>query len=116
MLDEKNIAEFKEELIKEKNKLEGDLSKIAKPTDEKGGYETQYENIGSDSDENATEVSGYNDKLALENDLEKQLKDTNDALKRIEDGTYGVCDNCSQEIPIERLKAYPAARNCIKCD
>lgn len=38
-----------------------------------------------------------------------------EALKRIESGTYGVCINCSNEIRPGRLKAMPWARYCIDC-
>ena len=38
-----------------------------------------------------------------------------DALKRIENGTYGDCESCGSEIPLPRLKAKPHARLCIVC-
>ncbi len=38
-----------------------------------------------------------------------------DALKRIENGTYGDCESCGAEIPLARLKAKPHARLCIVC-
>ncbi|MGQ9631212.1 MAG: TraR/DksA family transcriptional regulator [bacterium] len=38
-----------------------------------------------------------------------------DALARIEDGTYGMCAKCGEPIDEERLKALPFARLCIKC-
>ena len=37
------------------------------------------------------------------------------ALEKIEDGIYGVCEMCGEEIPIKRLKAIPDARCCIAC-
>jgi DnaK suppressor protein len=39
----------------------------------------------------------------------------NDALKRIEDGTYGICANCGKPIGEERLAAIPWATHCIDC-
>ncbi len=38
-----------------------------------------------------------------------------DALRRIEKGTYGVCEECGEKIPPRRLEAFLAARLCIKC-
>ena len=38
-----------------------------------------------------------------------------DALKKIEDGTYGECEQCKGLIPKSRLKALPYARLCLKC-
>jgi DnaK suppressor protein len=37
------------------------------------------------------------------------------ALKKIEEGTYGICENCGEPIGYERLKARPVAIYCIKC-
>jgi DnaK suppressor protein len=37
------------------------------------------------------------------------------ALTRIEEGTYGKCERCGQQIPIERLEALPTARLCMSC-
>lgn len=37
------------------------------------------------------------------------------ARERIADGTYGVCADCGSDIPVERLRAQPAALRCIAC-
>jgi RNA polymerase-binding transcription factor len=37
------------------------------------------------------------------------------ALRRIDKGTYGVCEDCSEKIPPRRLEAFLAARLCVKC-
>jgi DnaK suppressor protein len=38
-----------------------------------------------------------------------------DALARLEDGTFGICEECGEEIPIKRLRARPVTALCIKC-
>ncbi len=43
------------------------------------------------------------------------LKEIDYALKKIENGTYGVCENCGEEIAFQRLCAIPWARYCAKC-
>ena len=43
------------------------------------------------------------------------IKKIHASLKDIEDGVYGICDDCGREISIERLKARPVARRCIRC-
>ena len=35
------------------------------------------------------------------------------ALRKIENGSYGICEECEEEIPIKRLKAIPDARYCV---
>ncbi len=114
-IDQKTLQELKEALLQEKRRLESELAKIAKPTDKPDEYKTIYEDIGDETDENATEVQMYSNRLAIKEDLEKELKDVDDALEKMKKGTYGICEKCGKEIEIERLKAYPMARTCIQC-
>ncbi len=115
-IDPKTLAELKTALLEEKNSLETDLQKIARPIDKRDGeYETNFERIGEDKDDNATEVEQYADNLPVETALENKLKDVIEALAKMEKGTYGVCENCQQELDIERLKINPSAKTCIKC-
>jgi RNA polymerase-binding transcription factor DksA len=45
----------------------------------------------------------------------QQLQDTEDALVRLEDGTYGTCTGCGGPVSAERLEVLPGARFCIDC-
>ena len=113
-LDAKTLSELKEMLLSRKAKLEDALSKFAVRTDIPGEYETRMEAIGTDMDDNATEVEGYVDNIAVESNLEKELRDVIDALEKMDAGTYGICENTGKEIDIDRLRAYPAARTAIE--
>ncbi|TMR01198.1 TraR/DksA family transcriptional regulator [Actinomadura soli] len=44
-----------------------------------------------------------------------RLADIDDALRRLDDGTYGVCEQCGGAIAAERLEARPFARTCFTC-
>jgi DnaK suppressor protein len=44
-----------------------------------------------------------------------QLKRYNQVIAKIDDGTYGPCADCGEEIPIKRLQAYPLTFRCINC-
>jgi len=44
-----------------------------------------------------------------------KLQSIDQALERIEEGTYGICENCEGEITSERLKAMPFTRLCVQC-
>ncbi|MGD0886182.1 MAG: TraR/DksA family transcriptional regulator [Thermodesulfovibrionales bacterium] len=46
---------------------------------------------------------------------QSQLKAVERALSRIEEGTYGICEDCEGEIPIGRLNAMPFAVRCVEC-
>jgi len=113
-LDPQIKEELKEKLLGQKTRLEDELGRIAKPTGTEGDYKTTFpEDIGSRNDENATEVETYTDALAVEQTLEQQLKDVLDALEKMEKGTYGTDEETGDDIDLERLKAYPAARTNI---
>ncbi len=85
------------------------------------------ETPNADSDE--TQESGTEDNLAdsaavtydremdfsLEENSEQVLEEIDRALKRIDDGSYGKCANCGNDIPAERLEAIPYAEYCIDC-
>ena len=46
--------------------------------------------------------------------LEAEIGDLDAALRKIDDGTYGTCEVCNQEIEPERLEAIPGTRTCIE--
>jgi DnaK suppressor protein len=45
----------------------------------------------------------------------KLIKKIRNALNRIENGTFGVCEECGENISIKRLKARPVTTQCIDC-
>jgi DnaK suppressor protein len=45
----------------------------------------------------------------------RQLKEIEDALERLKYGEYGVCEECAEPIPEQRLRLFPAARLCVRC-
>lgn len=53
--------------------------------------------------------------LGIMQNEEDELREIDNALKRIGDGTYGLCEICSKPISRERLKAIPYAHLCINC-
>jgi RNA polymerase-binding transcription factor DksA len=52
---------------------------------------------------------------ALSGKLAKHLADVDDALAKLDAGTYGACESCGTTIPEARLEAMPSARLCIDC-
>ncbi len=75
------------------------------------------DNEPSDDDIEAQEVASFVDRLSVESNLEPKLDDVNIALKRIEGGEYGKCDNCNTStISKERLEVLPSARVCMDCE
>ncbi|HJR46428.1 MAG TPA: TraR/DksA C4-type zinc finger protein [Actinomycetota bacterium] len=53
--------------------------------------------------------------ITLVEQLRSRRADILKALRKIDDGTYGKCENCGNDIPVERLEAVPAATLCVSC-
>jgi len=116
MLDNKILEELRQKLIEEKKRIEENISKTEsakKGTDRE--YETKFEDIDRDQEENADEMEMYESNMAVDESMKEELKKINAALERIKEGTYGLCKNCGKEIPVERLRAYPQAERCLDC-
>lgn len=45
----------------------------------------------------------------------QEIRDVDAALIRIAEGNYGICSDCSDDIPVARLTAYPTANRCLRC-
>ena len=63
----------------------------------------------------ATEAYDQEFSFAISEAGRKTLGEIEEALKKVEDGTYGMCDVCKKPINVERLDAVPQARMCISC-
>lgn len=108
------LAQQKNLLIEEKERLESELNEIArKNPDLKDDYKATFPDYGRDREENAKEEEVYEARLSAESSLEVQLRDVRGALDKIASGSYGLCEQCGKEIVEDRLKAFPAARNCV---
>ena len=115
-MDKKVIAKIKKDLLASKKQLMEDLKSFTKnDKHEKDEHHTEFPNYGDKSDENVQEIDDYTTNLAKEKVLESALRDVDNALSRIEKGTYGICKYCKQEIGEKRLMARPVANTCITC-
>jgi RNA polymerase-binding protein DksA len=52
---------------------------------------------------------------ALDEQGRREIAEIQAALARIEEGTYGVCASCGEDVPLVRLTAMPTARRCVPC-
>ena len=84
------------------------------------GEGTENESIGelSDNDQHpadvATETFEREKDLSILESLERELRELEAAVRRVDDGAYGICEACKAGIPEERLEAQPAARFCTE--
>src|SRR3989344_6687843 len=103
MLDQNTLQELKTALLKERDLLTKELETIAAPDPNvEGDWDVKHEEWGEDqitSNEDLETGESVNEpdedmkNKALSDRLELRLKEVNDALKRMEDGTYGVCES-----------------------
>ena len=54
-------------------------------------------------------------RLRLTEREREKLREIEEALERVDDGSFGVCDKCGEKIPVGRLKAMPSTTVCVKC-
>lgn len=117
-MNKKDLTHFKEKLIKEKTMLEEELATISRVNpDNANDWEATTTNIevdAADENEVADKMEELEENRAILGQLEPQLNEVKAALKRIEDGTYGVCEISGDPIEIERLEASPSARTSMK--
>ena len=114
----KDLKKLKDILLAEKKVLETELALIAGQNPViKGDWKAHFhKNDPSDaSDEKARSVSEFEEERAVEQSLEIRLKEVNETLAKIEEGSYGVCDKCHSAINPKRLEVAPAVKFCIDC-
>jgi len=115
-LDKEFIKKIEKQLLAEEERLEKELSQFTKKNPHNASdYDAEFPTLGDKDDENAAEVALYSDNLTLERTLESSLRDVKDALKRIKDGTYGICRYCGKSIDRRRLEARPVSSTCMEC-
>ena len=71
--------------------------------------------VFADPADRATAESDRSFTLRIRDRERRLIKKVKEALMRIEDGTYGICEECGEEISLSRLKARPVTRLCITC-
>ena len=116
-MDKSKLEKFKKILEEKQAKIEKELASIArKDSTMKGDYDTRYPKFETQSaDEEAWEVTAYENILPIEHALEIKLVEVKKALERIKDSFFGQCANCEEEIDERRLEALPETALCLKC-
>ncbi len=108
---------YKERLLALRSELRGDVAQMADSVLQKTPAEANGNSsvmpmhlaeMGSDNFEREFT-------LRLLSTKDRTLDQIERALESMEDGVYGVCDQCGARIPKTRLNAIPFARSCIRC-
>jgi DnaK suppressor protein len=112
-MNSKEVKKFEKMLLAEQARLSNGIRNLEedtlyKPASDHAADLASIAEVGTDSFERDTALniaSGESDRL----------REVADALQRIKDGTFGICEACGGEIPRKRLEVYPAARYCVEC-
>ena len=108
---------FRERLLEERKRVGAAIQYLRE--EHPGSLEEEIEESVGTSDnhlaDTATATLDREIDYTLEENSEQALAQIDDALRRIEDGTFGTCRTCGQPIAPERLEAMPWATQCIDC-
>ena len=107
-------AELKRILEARRKEIEDDLNARVR----RGRYVAASTEVGDVGDMADSAEGDLQDELAfaLMQMKAETLERTNDALHRLDDGTFGVCASCGDEISEARLRALPFAVRCTECE
>jgi len=105
------IEAFRARLLDRRSVILGNLSKLEVGALRASEQDPSVDNMADYGTDNFEQDFT----LGLMENVEAVLQEIDDALARIDEGTYGVCEGCSCNIPKARLKAIPYARFCVNC-
>ena len=115
-LTKPQLKEFRQRLLQERAKVAGEIRSIVEETKKSpreasgdlSGYTIHMADMAADT---------YDRELSMNlvSSEQEVLYQIDDALKRIDEGTYGICQQCNNPITLTRLKAVPYAAMCIAC-
>lgn len=108
-LDRKTIARFKRILLKEREHIVGEVKQIVESSKEMG--QDGIQDIGDE----AANIYNKQVLLSLNENERLRLKEVDESLDRIENGAYGICEECGGPISIKRLEVRPVAKYCVPC-
>lgn len=108
-IDPQEIERLKEILLKKRDEIIGDVEQIRASSQEVG-----QDGIQDMADE-ASNIYTKEILMSLNENQRKVLREVDEALDRIEEGTYGICDSCEKPIGLKRLQIKPFAKYCVQC-
>jgi RNA polymerase-binding protein DksA len=116
-LTKKELQEFKKLVLKKKDEILDEIKHISDDTLKKSQKEASGDISGYTYHMADVATDNYDREfsLGIASNERKLLYELGDALKKIEDGTFGICEDCKSLIAKIRLKAVPYARLCVKC-
>jgi DnaK suppressor protein len=110
-----DLKEFKTLLLNRKRQLEGDVTHMKDEALKKGVDSGDLSSLPMHIADQGTDSFEQEMTLGFMETEGEELKEIDEALLRIKDDRYGVCESCFKSIPKARLEAIPYARLCVPC-
>ncbi|MGE5280381.1 MAG: TraR/DksA family transcriptional regulator [Deltaproteobacteria bacterium] len=116
-MTKKDAQAYKKLLLERREDLIGDITHIAEETLKKSQKDASGDNSGYafHMADVATDTYDREFSLGLASKERQVLQEINHALRKIEDGEFGMCEECEKPITKVRLRAVPHAMLCLKC-
>jgi RNA polymerase-binding protein DksA len=113
----KDLLEFKKIVLKKKEEILAEIKQISEDTLKKSQKEASGDISGYTYHMADVATDNYDREfsLVLASNERELLFAIDEALKKIEEGTFGICEDCKSLIAKNRLKALPYAPLCVKC-
>jgi DnaK suppressor protein len=109
----KELEEVRTQLNDDVSRLTGELHEVEE--DLAGMIENSGEGAGNDQADVGSASFERDQEMVIVNNARDMLEQSQHALERIADGTYGQCENCGNAIGKARLMAFPRATLCLTC-
>lgn len=110
-----DFEKFKTQLNEEREKAIESAQNANEIFDESEEYESGELTTHDDHQADiASDVTDREQAVVLRDNIRHIVDQIDHALQKIEQGTYGICDECGEPIPVERLEFEPYAAYCIK--
>ncbi|MFH1640776.1 MAG: TraR/DksA family transcriptional regulator [Candidatus Omnitrophota bacterium] len=115
--NKRELADFKKLILKRKEEVVEDIKHISEDTLKKSQKEASGDISGYTYHmaDVATDTYDREFSLGLATNERELLYELDDALKKTDEGTFGICEDCKIMITKTRLRAVPYARFCVKC-
>jgi DnaK suppressor protein len=108
--DDLDLAQVERDLRARLAEVREQIAELTRPPEDRSGVQ-----FGKRVGDGTTEaISRFTD-VGVANDLQATEERIGRALEKLDDGTYGVCDRCGEEIAAGRLRAAPESALCIEC-
>ena len=112
-----DLEELRAQLEVEKENLEEERASHGRVLDDTGdwvGASTGFEGEEADPNDVADQIEELATNVPLVEELETRHRDVIDALEKMDEGVYGICEVSNEPIPLDRLKANPSARTLLE--